>query len=236
MAWPVNEPPRPPSNWTGFRPQVSPPPPPADSQGLLWAFIPMLTCGFGTPFSFAYAAVKTRSAGLGAAAATYAGGTFGVLALMGDNAVLTVLAAMLLLTLWVSGTVHAFVVRPRIFPKTAPGDRANQHAIHVARYRRNLRQEARMLAASDPALAHELGIGRPDLPRAYDDGGLIDVNSAPPPVLAMLPGMTTELVERLVERRDEQGGFFSAEELAVDIDLPPDLLPRLAEYAIFLPR
>jgi hypothetical protein len=37
-------------------------------------------------------------------------------------------------------------------------------------------------------MAWELRIGRPDLPRVYDDGGLIDVNHVPPQVLATLPG------------------------------------------------
>lgn len=38
-----------------------------------------------------------------------------------------------------------------------------------------------------------------------------------------------------MSRRGEQGGFVSAEELSVDADLPPEVLPKLAEYAIFLP-
>ena len=35
-------------------------------------------------------------------------------------------------------------------------------------------------------LARELRIGRPDLPRQYDDGGLVDVNNVPVGVLAEL--------------------------------------------------
>ena len=35
-----------------------------------------------------------------------------------------------------------------------------------------------------PALAGELRIGRPDLPREYDDGSLVDVNRVPGAVLA----------------------------------------------------
>jgi DNA uptake protein ComE-like DNA-binding protein len=122
-----------------------------------------------------------------------------------------------------------------VFPRTAPHSRRNEHAVKLAQYRRTLREEARTLAADDPALAHELRIGRPDLPRGYDDGGLIDVNHAPPQTLALLPGLTEELIERIVRHRDEHGGFISAEELAVDVDLPPSLVPQLAEYAVFLP-
>jgi len=40
---------------------------------------------------------------------------------------------------------------------------------------RQRRQQARQLLANDPGLARELRIGRPDLPRDYDDGGLVAV-------------------------------------------------------------
>lgn len=201
---------------------------------MLWALIPFLTCGFGTPFSFLYAAVRRRSASLGVTAATYGAGTAAVWMMIGAGGVLSALGGLLLMLLWVAGTTHAFAVRPRVYPRATPRDLANRHAIHVAKYRRLLRADARALAAGDPALAHELRIGRPDLPRAYDDGGLIDVNHAPPHTLALLPGMTPELVERVVRVRAEHGGFVSAEELAVDADLPPAILPRLSEYALFL--
>ncbi|TDD60330.1 helix-hairpin-helix domain-containing protein, partial [Actinomadura rubrisoli] len=219
-----------------------PPPPPVPApgqggapQGILWAFVPFLTFGFGTPFSFLYAAVRNSSLNLGVTAGGYGLGLFGVLALMqSGDAFLIALGSMLTLMFWVSGTAHAFAVRSSVFPREKPPNRLNQHAIEVAKYRRTLRDEARALAAEDPALAHELRIGRPDLPRTYDDGGLVDVNHAPPEVLAGLPGMTPEIVERVVLRRDEQGTFVSAEEMAVDADVPPDALPQIAEYAIFL--
>ncbi|GAA5169770.1 hypothetical protein [Amycolatopsis dongchuanensis] len=54
------------------------------------------------------------------------------------------------------------------------------------------RQQARDLAARDPLLAKELGIGRPDLERGYDDGGLVDLNSAPAEVLARICELTPE--------------------------------------------
>ena len=84
-------------------------------------------------------------------------------------------------------------------------------------------------------MAWELRIGRPDLPREFDDGGLVDVNHVPARALAELPGMTPELVERVVRVREECGGFTSVEELSALADLPPALTPRLAEFAVFLP-
>lgn len=212
-----------------------PPPPPGEPRGIPWALVPFITFGFGTPFTFAYAAVRKRSATFGVTAAGYAGASAGALMLAGtDSVTLQFVAMLLMLTLWISGTVHAFVVRPSVFPKTEPRDRANEHAIQVAKHRRRLREDARALAAEDPALAVELRIGRPDLPRAYNDGGLIDVNHAPPQVLGLLPGLTDEMIGRIVRVRDEQGTFFSVEELGIDANLPPYVVQQISEYTIFL--
>lgn len=237
MALPEHPPgrrPRPPA-------PVPPPPPPVTpgESGVLWAFVPFLTFGFGTPFSFLHAAVRNRSWRLGVTGVAYGGATASVttaagLAVAAGEPGLFALFMLFSTILWIAGSVHAFVVRPSVYPRRSQSDRLNQHAIGIAKHRRALREQARALAADDPALAAELRIGRPDIPRRYDDGGLIDVNHAPAPTLALLPGMTAELVERIVQARERQGGFVSVEELAVDADLPPDLTPRIAEYVIFL--
>ena len=49
---------------------------------------------------------------------------------------------------------------------------------------------ARRLQQDNPVLAQELKIGRPDLPRGYDDGGLVDVNHVPAAILASHLGLT----------------------------------------------
>jgi DNA uptake protein ComE-like DNA-binding protein len=112
---------------------------------------------------------------------------------------------------------------------------ANARAIAAATMRRDLRRQAREQAAQDPALARELRIGRPDLPRQYDDGGLVDLNHAPGPVLTALSGVTPEIAERIVAMREHMGCFSSAEELVTTVDLHPDLILELKEYGIFLP-
>jgi Helix-hairpin-helix motif len=208
------------------------PAPRPEPEGLGWAFIPVLTCGFGTAPAFVYAAFRSGSPRYGAVAVGYGAATSASIVFL---SVLPPLGALLLMITWIVGGVHAFAVRPKLYPPRTPRDRLNQHAVDAARYRRVLRAEARKLVADDPGLAHDLGIGRPDLQRVYDDGGLIDVNHAPSQVLATLPGMTDELVERIVELRSEHGTFVSAEELALDAELPPDVVPGIAEYGIFLP-
>ncbi|GAA4233914.1 hypothetical protein GCM10022254_37540 [Actinomadura meridiana] len=215
---------------------VAPVPPPSETtRGILWAFVPFITLGYGTPVSFLYAAVKRKSWSLGATAAGYGVGTAGVVSLVGsDDPFFVAIGVLMAIMLWIAGTGHAFAVRKSVFPREVPRNRLNQHAIEVAKYRRTLREEARALATEDPALARELRIGRPDVPRTYDDGGLVDVNHAPPEILAALPGMKAEFVERIVRHREQQGGFVSAEEMAVDADIPPDVLPEMAEFTIFL--
>jgi hypothetical protein len=94
---------------------------------------------------------------------------------------------------------------------------------------------ARKIVTEDPGLARELRIGRPDLlPRPFDDGGLIDVNHVPPEVLSRLPGLTYEMVEAIMRVRTGNGGFVSAEEMAVHADLPPSIVAEIGEYALFV--
>jgi DNA uptake protein ComE-like DNA-binding protein len=92
------------------------------------------------------------------------------------------------------------------------------------------------IARATPELAVELGIGRPDLERSFDDGGVVDVNHAPAAALRTIPGLTQEDVRRIVRVRGEVGGFTSAEELGLLADLPPRLTPVLRKHAVFLPE
>ncbi|MEV4671196.1 MULTISPECIES: helix-hairpin-helix domain-containing protein [Actinomadura] len=205
------------------------------ARGVVWAAVPFITLGYGTPVSFLYAAIRRGSWKYGAVAAGYGAGTAAVLTMIqSGDPLLTVFGSFVAILLWLAGTGHAFAVRTSVFPREAPRNRQNERAIEIAKYRRTLREQARALAAEDPALARELRIGRPDAPRTYDDGGLVDVNHVPREIIEALPGMTPEIAERVVRHREEHGGFVSAEEMAVDADIPPDLLPEMAEFTIFL--
>jgi hypothetical protein len=201
-----------------------------------WAAVPLLTAGFGAPGSFMYAAVKHRKPALGGAAALYGIGALGAFGgiVSGDGAAVPFGLLLFILT-WTLSTIHALVLRPKLYPPPNPSDQMNQRVVEMARQRRALREEARKVAQDDPGLARELRIGRPDLlPRPFDDGGLIDVNHVPPEVLSRLPGLTYEMVDRIMQIRTEQGGFVSAEELAVHADLPPSIVAGIAEYALFV--
>jgi hypothetical protein len=84
---------------------------------------------------------------------------------------------------------------------------------HAALAERKLREQARAVVADDPALARELRIGRPDLPRQFDDGGLVDVNHVPERVLVERLGLSPAEAARVVGTRERLGGFTSAEEV-----------------------
>jgi hypothetical protein len=202
---------------------------------MLWTSVPFLTFGLGAPISFIYGGFRAKSNQLIIAGAGYGASYLVVFGLLfSGSAPAIMLGLLLFLALWLTSSVHAVAVRRQVYPRRTARDRANAHAVQMAQYRRSLREQARQLLADDPGLAVELCIGRPDLPRAYDDGGLIDVNHAPGPTLGLLPGMTDELIQRVLRIRANQGGFVSAEEMGVDADLPPDLVQRIAEYAIFI--
>lgn len=195
----------------------------------VWASVPLVTLGLATGPAFLYPALRRRRPVDWISLALYAALTsLGLVgtesdSIMGDLSVVAILAS------WLGGTVHAFAIRSRVF---ATGNRY-EDAIEMASRRRELRSAARDVAR-DPVMAWELRIGRPDLQRGFDDGGLVDVNHAPPLALASLPGMTPELVNRIVETRDKLSGFSSVEELSSLAQLPPSLTDALGEYAIFL--
>jgi hypothetical protein len=218
---------------------------------VMWALIPLFTLGLGTIFVLVWAAYRLRSHALGIAAAIALIMTVLAFSLIdtSDDADSTA-SGLLIILLIGGGLTTTFSVR-RQFIKPGYGDRAMAKAwpspsralprrggvdpaIGEALERRQRRAEARLILERDPALARELRIGRPDLPRQFDDGGLVDVNHVPAPILATLPGFTPELADRVVRVRDEHRGFTFVEELEAYANLPEGLADELTERLLFL--
>jgi DNA-binding SARP family transcriptional activator/DNA uptake protein ComE-like DNA-binding protein len=179
------------------------PRPPRRSWRLLVATaVPLATFGTGTWALFAYLAGRRHSRALALAAGGYFTLiSFFLVVLLGTDAEavtpLDGLAAAALLVTMFGGAVHAAGVASA--PTAVPPESA----------RRIRREQARTLADHYPEIAVHLGIGRPDLSRLYDDGGLVDVNAAPEHVLAALPGVTAEQARLIVLDRDRHGPFTS---------------------------
>jgi SARP family transcriptional regulator, regulator of embCAB operon len=95
------------------------------------------------------------------------------------------------------------------------------------------RKQARHLVATNPALARDLKIGRPDLVRDYDDGGLVDVNHVPVGVLSSGLGLTPIEARDVLAVRDKLGRFGSPGELCAYTRLSPGRVDELRDLMIF---
>jgi hypothetical protein len=212
-----------------------------------WFLVPLLTCGLGSPVMVLIGGARLRSkahllAGIGYlllgiyffVTVQYTrtnGGHFP------DAAVMPAFLAV-----WLGGVTHTVVlqmkVRERADPAPAPPPAAPADpALAAARQRAQRRQEARAILGSDPALAAELRIGRPDVPRQYDDGGLVDVNHVAADVLVAQLDMPAGLAASVVAERERLGGFGSADELVVYCeDMTPDRLQIIRDRLVFIPR
>jgi len=132
--------------------------------------------------------------------------------------IIDVLVFLALLISWLGGTVHAAVLQRTVRAADREPRRLVDPALVEVRYRAEKRAQARALLASNPGFAAELLIGRPDLGRRYDDGGLVDVNNLPAATLAAELALLSGLTDQIATARDRVGGFSSADELIVYCD------------------
>lgn len=156
----------------------------------------------------------------------------------------------------IGGTVAAAIGRPVFFgsrpaaesqpvvawrpapvsrPVAGPDAVTAEPAVQAVLYRRQRRQQAREIAANDPAMALELGIGRPDLARTYDDGGLVDLNNIPADSLVAALGWERSVAEAYAIGREMRRGYASLAEVEALSGIAPDVLGQDAERLIVLP-
>jgi hypothetical protein len=203
---------------------------------ILWALLPLLTWGLLAPVPFVHAAIRLRTVAMWLVAALYVTvwvvvGPAGVLAQQPN--VDAAVAGLSQLGLVIAATTHAFFLRERVFPPPAPPG-ASDPAMAAALAARERREQAKAITTSDPALALELRIGRPDLPRQFDDGGLVDVNHVPAPVLVDRLGLSQEEAGRVLEARERLGRFGSPAELEVYAELPDATVEAVRDRLLFL--
>ena len=136
---------------------------------------------------------------------------------------------ILALGAWIGGFVHALVIRRDVELQLNVSDSPEVEAASRELARR---QYGRELLRTKPALARQLGIGRPDLPNA-DSFGLVDVNHADAAVLATLPGLSDDLAKRVCDFCKQGGLFVSVEDLGLFLDLPPSAVEAMRERAVF---
>jgi SARP family transcriptional regulator, regulator of embCAB operon len=207
---------------------------------LVASAVPVVTFGVCTWAVIAYFAGRRRSAPLGAAAAGYLVliTLFLTIVVREDPDTVSALDGVALgawLVTMFGGAVHVAVLTadPGPFrPDAAPRPPAPAVVDYIERRAR--REQARSLLRHHPAMARELGIGRPDLSRDFDDGGLVDVNAAPEHVLASLPGIDRYHAKLIVTVRESRR-FASPEDLIVQGGLPAPVVRALYEVLVAMP-
>lgn len=142
---------------------------------------------------------------------------------------------LLIILGWAGAAATSFAIRSEYRRAVEPGSSPFDTAMLGARRRLADRDRARRLAREQPALARELGVGRPDLPGAQD-AGLIDVNAAPAAILARLPGIDDALAAQIVELRSGGPGFSSVEDLGAALDLDAGVVEDLRDRVVCIPR
>lgn len=191
----------------------------------LVAAVPVLSVGLLAGPAMGVVAVRRRSGRLALAAAGYLAATLGG-AVMIDSSSDEItgtkdgLGVTLVIASALVCAVHLAVIVPRR-TRQVPGDETR-------------REYGRQLAAEHPLIARQLGIGRPDLPNQFEDGGLIDINDAPEAVLRTLPGVSAEQAALIVADRTHRGPFRSLEDLAARGLFPWPIPPQVAEVLLII--
>jgi DNA uptake protein ComE-like DNA-binding protein len=204
-----------------------------------WTSVPIWSFSFLSFVPFLAFAVIQRRKGDWAVFAGYLLATValvatGVLVNPNSDAAAEALGAYMVVLAGCAAIHTCILFRPgRAQSALAAARRRNQQAVQGARVRMERRSDARRVVQTNPALARELQIGRPDLPRQYDDGGLVDINRVPGYVLAAALGLTREEVTNLIAARDKLGKFSTADELRENAELPPGRVDELRDLMIF---
>ncbi len=220
-----------------WRPTEPTPPaeiPSAGAEGDLrasWAWLSLIPLGLGA-WAPLYAGVRARNRRWCALGAVWSAIALAGWIVAVANPV-SAFGGFLIILGWIGAIASSFALRAsyRQLVVGSPFDAA----VIGGEGRLRERERARRLARDRPALAQEIGIGRPDLPAAQD-AGLIDVNNAPEAVLAKLPGVDDGLASKIVEAREGSRGFSSIEDLGLALDLDGHLVEGLRGRAVFLPR
>jgi TIR domain len=205
--------------------------------GWVLAFVPLLTCGFGS-FAPALWARSQRAGDLlyrrrmlmfAIVVGLSSIGSFILIGVDGaDNPGSEVgplgIAAV---GIWFGAIVTATVVAVL---NRKPALQAPGSAEHDQRRRR--RAEYRRLINTDITLARSMSVGRPDLQRSYDDGGLLDLNSLSVEALVRF-GVPVDEAASIVKAR-QVGRFSTLDEVALRCNISRTTVARLRETAVFL--
>ena len=240
------------SAWTEHRsPKHGGPTPAQDGPTGRWYFvITLASLGLLAAVPFFHAASRldrpqTRKVGTAIAAVSIVG--FVLIGLSptdeaGDpTGWLSSLGAVLMMSVMLVASLLLFGLRREVYrpsstaaplPATPPS--GNQGAMATVEQARRRRDEARKLAATDPMMARELGIGRPDVELGYDDGGLLDLNTATPAQLSTVCGLPPAVAHEVVTARSSLGRFLVVEDAIVYGQVGEEHAPTLRDRGLVI--
>ncbi len=213
-----------------------PPPVPSARVSRAWAVIPVVTLGILSFVPFLRIALARKRpkdwAVFGAYLAVCIGLSVAVEAVPANSPGGPALGGLFVLLI-VTATVHASVELRSLpqYPRLTRPVAADP--VTRARARIQQRVDARKLAERDPVLARELRIGRPDLPRQFDDGGLVDVNNVPAQVLMACLQFSEQEASAVIAARDSIGRFSSPDEVSVYAQLDPARVDEVRDLMWF---
>jgi DNA uptake protein ComE-like DNA-binding protein len=202
------------------------------SRNSWWIALTVVPFGFTTWAAFLYLGLRTKRPSLFAAAGGYGALLVGYLVLDTDDARggRVAIGAVLAIGTWVGGFIHAMAIRRSIAAQLSLGE---DPAIAAAAREIERRNYGRRMIRTNPALARQAGVGRPDL-ASGDSFGLIDVNHATALALTELPGMTEAMANKVACFCRQGGSFVSVEDLAVFLDFPATGVDALRDRAVFI--
>jgi DNA uptake protein ComE-like DNA-binding protein len=219
---------------------------PQSSNHLWWALSPAYSAGVIAFIPALHAAIKLQRRDVMAWAGALIAGDVVVWILAsttsasdGSASTPTALASIVLAII---GTVKAFQLRDAVFGEddtqrqraAFPNGAAQDPAVSQALAARQRRAESIALAREDPALARDLKIGRPDVQRQYNDGGLVDINHTSAEGLFTHLGFTREQARAVVEVRDTLSRFESVDDLISLVSLPPSAVDAVRDRILTL--
>jgi hypothetical protein len=213
--------------------------------GGTWYFlVTVLTAGFLAAVPFWHAYTRLRRPALRSMAIAYTAADLFLVVLMAltpspdpdgssSSSAVSTIGGFTVLAVVIVACIQLRSIRREVYAAPIAVPTLADPAVARALAGRQRRQEARQMWAADPTLARELGVGRPDLGRGFDDGGLVDLNSAPAGVIARVCGIDVQQAEDIVAARQARGGtYFNLGELFVDVSLPPHVQQLLTDRAV----
>jgi hypothetical protein len=207
--------------------------------GSLWyVAVPLATLGLLTFLPFLHAAIRLRRRWVWLATVVFTLVAAGAFYVSGQPEATTsgavdAVVVIAVLGSMVAGTTMLTKLRREVFRLGGSEEPAVEvdPAVRQVLEARTKRAQARDLASADPLMARELHIGRPDLSGDYDDGGLVDIASAPESVIAEILELSPKQAAEIVAARDTA---VTVDDLFSLTDLPVTAWDRIRDRAIII--